>query len=106
MRPSSRSSQRNMEIGLAPTAQTATMLLQLQLWRSSEQEAKGRAIRDNLRDVANPPVVVVTDIIKGLRLIRQGQKINCQDAFGRLPSTRTAMSLENAVCGSSLKMRR
>lgn len=47
-------------------------------------EAKGRAIRDNLRDVANPPGVVITDIAEGLRLIRQGQDINYQGASGEI----------------------
>lgn len=47
-------------------------------------EAKGRAIRDNLRDVANPPGVIVTDIAEGLRLIRQGQEINYQGASGEI----------------------
>jgi neutral amino acid transport system substrate-binding protein len=42
----------------------------------------GTAIRDNIRVVANPPGVEVTDIGKGLMLIREGKEINYQGASG------------------------
>jgi branched-chain amino acid transport system substrate-binding protein/neutral amino acid transport system substrate-binding protein len=44
--------------------------------------ANGTAIRDNIRAVANPPGVEVTDIAEGLRLIREGTDINYQGASG------------------------
>jgi neutral amino acid transport system substrate-binding protein len=44
--------------------------------------ADGTAIRDNIRAVANPPGVEVTDIGEGLRLIREGTDINYQGASG------------------------
>lgn len=44
--------------------------------------ADGTAIRDNIRSVANPPGVEVTDIGEGLRLIREGTEINYQGASG------------------------
>lgn len=42
----------------------------------------GTAIRDNIRAVANPPGVEVTDIGEGLMLIREGKDINYQGASG------------------------
>ena len=42
----------------------------------------GTAIRDNIRVVANPPGVEVTDIGEGLMLIREGKEINYQGASG------------------------
>jgi branched-chain amino acid transport system substrate-binding protein/neutral amino acid transport system substrate-binding protein len=42
----------------------------------------GVAIRDYLREVANPPGRVVTDVCKGLSLLRQGKSINYQGASG------------------------
>ncbi|HUW67069.1 MAG TPA: ABC transporter substrate-binding protein [Candidatus Nanoarchaeia archaeon] len=42
----------------------------------------GIAIRDNIRAVANPPGVEVTDIGEGLMLIREGKEINYQGASG------------------------
>jgi len=42
----------------------------------------GTAIRDNIRAVANPPGVEVTDIGEGLMLIREGKEINYQGASG------------------------
>lgn len=47
-------------------------------------EASGKAIRDNLRSVANPPGAEVTDIGKALYLIRQGEEINYQGASGEI----------------------
>jgi neutral amino acid transport system substrate-binding protein len=44
--------------------------------------ADGTAIRDNIRAVANPPGIEVTDIGEGLRLIREGTDINYQGASG------------------------
>jgi ABC-type branched-subunit amino acid transport system substrate-binding protein len=46
--------------------------------------ATGTAIRDNIRDVANPPGKEVLDIGEALRLIRAGQEINYQGASGEL----------------------
>ena len=47
-------------------------------------DASGRAIRDNLRSVANPPGVEVSDVEEALDLIRQGQEINYQGASGEI----------------------
>ncbi len=44
----------------------------------------GTAIRDNLRDVANPPGVEVTDIAEALKLVREGKEINYQGAGGEI----------------------
>lgn len=46
--------------------------------------ATGTAIRDNIRDVANPPGEEVMDLGEALRLIRAGQAINYQGASGEL----------------------
>ena len=42
------------------------------------------AIQDNLRNVANPPGIEVTDVCEALELIRQGQAINYQGISGRV----------------------
>ncbi len=47
-------------------------------------KAEGIAIRDALREVANPPGVEVTDIGEALRLIRNGTDINYQGASGEI----------------------
>ena len=47
-------------------------------------KATGVAIRDALRDIANPPGVEVTDIGEALRLIRNGTDINYQGASGEI----------------------
>ncbi len=44
----------------------------------------GTAIRDNLRAVANPPGVEVTDLAEALRLVREGEEINYQGAGGEI----------------------
>ncbi len=44
----------------------------------------GTAIRDNLRAVANPPGVEVTDVAEALRLVREGTDIDYQGAGGRI----------------------
>jgi branched-chain amino acid transport system substrate-binding protein/neutral amino acid transport system substrate-binding protein len=44
----------------------------------------GTAIKDSIREVANPPGTDVTDVCRALALIRQGQKINYQGASGNL----------------------
>jgi neutral amino acid transport system substrate-binding protein len=54
------------------------------LVKSRRGEASGKAIRDNLRSVANPPGVEVTDIGEALDLIRQGEEINYQGASGEI----------------------
>ncbi len=46
--------------------------------------ATGTAIRDNIRDVANPPGEEVPDIGEALKLIHAGQEINYQGASGEL----------------------
>ena len=46
--------------------------------------ATGTAIRDALRDVANPPGEEVTEIGDALRLIRAGKDINYQGASGEI----------------------
>ena len=48
------------------------------------REASGKAIRDNLRSVANPPGVEVTNVGEALDLIRQGEEINYQGASGEI----------------------
>ncbi len=47
-------------------------------------EASGTAIRDSIRDVANPPGEEVSDIGEALRLIREGKEINYQGASGEI----------------------
>jgi ABC-type branched-subunit amino acid transport system substrate-binding protein len=47
-------------------------------------EATGTAIRDSIRDVANPPGEEVSDIGEALRLIREGKEINYQGASGEI----------------------
>jgi branched-chain amino acid transport system substrate-binding protein/neutral amino acid transport system substrate-binding protein len=46
------------------------------------KNATGRAIADNIRSVANPPGVEVSDLGEALRLIRDGQDINYQGTSG------------------------
>ena len=46
--------------------------------------ATGTAIRDNIRDVANPPGEEIMDLGDALRLIRTGHEINYQGASGEL----------------------
>ncbi|WP_254721897.1 hypothetical protein [Kovacikia minuta] len=40
------------------------------------------AIKENLREVANPPGEAVTDVCQALSLIRAGKKVNYQGASG------------------------
>jgi len=47
-------------------------------------EASGTAIRDSIRDIANPPGEEVSDIGEALRLIREGKEINYQGASGEI----------------------
>lgn len=47
-------------------------------------KASGTAIRDSIRDVANPPGEAVSDIGEALRLIREGKEINYQGASGEI----------------------
>ncbi|MEN9208147.1 MAG: ABC transporter substrate-binding protein [Gloeomargarita sp. GMQP_bins_120] len=54
----------------------AVLVLAAQAARSNQ----GVQIRDNIRAVANPPGVEVTDVCEGLRLLREGQEINFQGA--------------------------
>jgi len=47
-------------------------------------KASGPAIRDVIREVANPPGMEVTDLGEALRLIREGKDINYQGASGEI----------------------
>ncbi len=47
-------------------------------------KAEGTAIRDSIREVANPPGEEVSDIGEALRLIREGKEINYQGASGEI----------------------
>jgi neutral amino acid transport system substrate-binding protein len=65
-----------------PQAWDATALLTL-----AAQAAKsntGEAIASKIREVANSPGTEVTDVCKGLELLRQGQDINYQGASGNV----------------------
>ncbi len=42
----------------------------------------GTSIRDNIRTIANPPGVVVSSYLEGVKLLKAGQKINYQGASG------------------------
>ncbi|GAC1462439.1 MAG: hypothetical protein NVS2B14_10920 [Chamaesiphon sp.] len=55
---------------------TALLLLAAQAAKSNT----GDGIKSKLRDVANSPGTPVSDVCKGLDLIRKGQKINYQGA--------------------------
>jgi neutral amino acid transport system substrate-binding protein len=44
----------------------------------------GKAIKDKLREVANSPGREVNDVCEGLKLLRQGQKINYQGASSKV----------------------
>jgi branched-chain amino acid transport system substrate-binding protein/neutral amino acid transport system substrate-binding protein len=46
------------------------------------KSATGRAIADNIRSVANPPGVEVSDLKEALNLIREGKDINYQGTSG------------------------
>lgn len=48
------------------------------------KNATGRAISDNIRSVANPPGVEVSDIGEALKLVREGKDINYQGASGEI----------------------
>jgi neutral amino acid transport system substrate-binding protein len=48
------------------------------------QNSTGRAIADNIRSVANPPGVEVSDLKEALMLIRDGKDINYQGASGEI----------------------
>ncbi|MFQ6054848.1 MAG: ABC transporter substrate-binding protein [Methanosarcinales archaeon] len=47
-------------------------------------KASGPAIRDAIREVANPPGTEVTDLGEALKLIREGKDINYQGASGEI----------------------
>jgi len=73
--------------GEAPFAYEANVydsviLLALAIERAGVYD--GTAIRDNLRAVANPPGVEVTDVAEALRLVREGAEINYQGAGGEI----------------------
>lgn len=66
----------------APQAWDAAALLTL-----AAQAAKsntGEGIQSKIRDVANSPGTEVSDVCKGLELLRQGQDINYQGASGNV----------------------
>lgn len=46
--------------------------------------ATGRSIAENIREIANPPGVEVSDLGEALRLIRAGEDINYQGASGEI----------------------
>jgi cell division septation protein DedD len=48
------------------------------------EEATGTAIKDAIREVANPPGKEVTTVSEALTLIREGQEINYQGASGEI----------------------
>ncbi|VVB70844.1 Chemotactic signal transduction system substrate-binding protein BasB [uncultured archaeon] len=48
------------------------------------KNATGRAIADNIRSVANPPGVEVSDLAEALKLVREGKDINYQGASGEI----------------------
>jgi neutral amino acid transport system substrate-binding protein len=74
---------KNQAVGeYVPQAWDATALLVL-----AAQAAKantGEAIASKLREVANAPGTAVTDVCKGLELLRQGQDIDYQGASGNV----------------------
>ena len=73
--------------GVAPSSYEANVydnfvLLALAIEKAGKYD--GTAIRDNLRAVANPPGVEVTDVAEALRLVREGAEINYQGAGGEI----------------------
>ncbi len=48
------------------------------------KEASGRAIADNIRSVANPPGIEVSDLKEALNLVREGKDINYQGTSGNI----------------------
>ena len=48
------------------------------------KSTSGTAIKDRIREVANPPGQDVSDVCQALSLIRQGKEINYQGASGKL----------------------
>lgn len=64
------------------TANTYDAAAIIALAIESAESADGTAIRDNIRTVANPPGEEVTNISRGLELIREGKEINYQGASG------------------------
>jgi branched-chain amino acid transport system substrate-binding protein/neutral amino acid transport system substrate-binding protein len=48
------------------------------------KSATGRSIADNLRSVANPPGVEVSDLKEALNLVREGKDINYQGTSGNI----------------------
>ncbi|MBE9010323.1 ABC transporter substrate-binding protein [Pseudanabaenaceae cyanobacterium LEGE 13415] len=66
----------------APHAWDAAAILVLAA--QSAKSNTGEAIKNNLREVTNPPGEEVSDVCKGLELLRQGKKINYQGASGNV----------------------
>ncbi|MCK5217291.1 MAG: ABC transporter substrate-binding protein [Methanosarcinales archaeon] len=64
------------------TANTYDAAAIIALAIESAESADGTDIRDNIRTVANPPGEEVTNISRGLELIREGKEINYQGASG------------------------
>ncbi|MFB2934068.1 ABC transporter substrate-binding protein [Aerosakkonemataceae cyanobacterium BLCC-F154] len=56
----------------------------LALAAEAAKSTSGVAIRDKIREVANPPGQDVSDVCQALSLVRQGQDINYQGASGNL----------------------
>ncbi|WP_446867371.1 ABC transporter substrate-binding protein [Phormidesmis sp. 146-12] len=56
----------------------------LVLAAQSAKANTGEAIKDKLREVTNAPGTEVTDVCKGLELLKKGEKINYQGASGNV----------------------
>lgn len=48
------------------------------------KSATGRAIAENIRSVANPPGIEVSNLTEALNLIREGKDINYQGTSGEI----------------------
>lgn len=73
--------------GEAPAAYEANVYDNVILIALATQKAgkyEGTAIRDNLRDVANPPGQAVTDVAEALSLVKEGKDINYQGVGGEI----------------------
>jgi branched-chain amino acid transport system substrate-binding protein len=49
---------------------------------AAEAAANNGPLQDSMRTVANPPGTLVYDVVQGLKLLREGKKINYQGASG------------------------
>lgn len=83
---------RSSKIYDANTWDAAALLV---LAAEASKSVTGTALRDHLREVANPPGEVVTEVCQGLDLLRKGQPINYDGASGTVD-----MNAEGDVTGS------